>query len=64
MISTARLSLFLAGAACAVLLAAGPRAQEPGALPPLVSAEQFEQWLTELSNWGRWGPDDELGRPT
>ena len=29
--------------------------------PPLVSQEQFDLWLTELSNWGRWGPDDELG---
>ena len=57
----ARLSLFLAGTACAALLAAGPHAQEPDALPPLVSAEQFDTWLTELSNWGRWGPDDELG---
>jgi len=28
---------------------------------PLVSAEQYEPWQTELSNWGRWGPDDELG---
>ena len=61
MIRSARLSLFLAGAACAALLAGGPHAQEPDALPPLVSAEQFDQWLTELSNWGRWGPDDELG---
>ena len=29
--------------------------------PPLVSQEQFDRWLVELSNWGRWGPDDELG---
>src|SRR5688572_7700239 len=21
----------------------------------------FERWMTELSNWGRWGADDELG---
>jgi kynurenine formamidase len=28
---------------------------------PLVSEAQFERWLTELSNWGRWGKDDELG---
>lgn len=28
---------------------------------PLVSAAQFERWQTELSNWGRWGKDDELG---
>src|SRR5215468_11607505 len=28
---------------------------------PLVSEAQFEAWQTELSNWGRWGRDDELG---
>ena len=38
-----------------------PRAQEPGTSAPLVSADQYERWQTELSNWGRWGPDDELG---
>ena len=56
-----RLSLLLGAAACAAMLSAGSRAQEPDAPPPLVSAEQFERWLTELSNWGRFGPDDELG---
>lgn len=28
---------------------------------PLVTAAQYERWQTELSNWGRWGKDDELG---
>ena len=28
---------------------------------PPVSAAQFERWKTELSNWGRWGRDDEMG---
>jgi kynurenine formamidase len=26
-----------------------------------VTREQFEKWMTELSNWGRWGKDDERG---
>ena len=26
-----------------------------------VSAEQYERWKTELSNWGRWGKQDEIG---
>lgn len=56
-----RPSLLLAGAVCAAVLSTEPLAQEPGAPAPLVSAEQFDRWLTELSNWGRWGPDDELG---
>ena len=25
------------------------------------SQEELERWMTELSNWGRWGKDDELG---
>src|ERR1700687_786240 len=28
---------------------------------PLVSKAQYEAWQTQLSNWGRWGKDDELG---
>ena len=56
-----RLSLLLGVAACAAVLSTGSQAQEPDTSAPLVSAEQFEGWQTELSNWGRWGPDDELG---
>ena len=26
-----------------------------------VSTEEFESWFEEISNWGRWGEDDELG---
>ena len=29
--------------------------------PPEVTAEQVRAWLDEFSNWGRWGPNDELG---
>ncbi|MFP6573403.1 MAG: cyclase family protein [Vicinamibacterales bacterium] len=29
--------------------------------PPLVSQALYERWIDDLSNWGRWGPDDELG---
>jgi kynurenine formamidase len=28
---------------------------------PPVSEAQFEAWQKELSNWGRWGKDDEIG---
>ena len=28
---------------------------------PNVSEDQVIAWFDELSNWGRWGPDDELG---
>lgn len=26
-----------------------------------VTAAMVEQWMSELSNWGRWGDDDEMG---
>jgi len=26
-----------------------------------ISAEEFDRTFEELSNWGRWGQDDELG---
>ena len=35
------------------------RAQDAEKHP--VSAEQYERWKKELSNWGRWGKDDEIG---
>lgn len=28
---------------------------------PGATQEQFEQWMTEYSNWGRWGDDDQIG---
>ena len=28
---------------------------------PEVTAEEVQAWLGEFSNWGRWGPNDELG---
>lgn len=31
--------------------------------PPLVSRAQYDAWFDGLSNWGRWGPDDEMGAP-
>ena len=56
-------------AALAVLVAAGGMgwlAEGWGtvnaqATRPVLSKAQFERWKTELSNWGRWGKDDELG---
>ncbi len=38
-----------------------PVAQEVRTPRPLVTQAEYERWQTELSNWGRWGPDDELG---
>src|SRR5260370_25807591 len=40
---------------------AGDAASQGSPSRPLVSEVQFEAWQTELSNWGRFGKDDELG---
>ena len=36
-------------------------ASQGAASAPLVTQAQYDQWRVELSNWGRWGKDDELG---
>jgi hypothetical protein len=28
---------------------------------PIPTEEDVLGWMTTLSNWGRWGPEDELG---
>jgi kynurenine formamidase len=35
-------------------------AQAPAAVAPL-DAATIDRWMTELSNWGRWGKDDQRG---
>jgi kynurenine formamidase len=37
-----------------------PRAQ-PKTPSHAVTKDQYERWKQELSNWGRWGKDDQLG---
>ena len=40
---------------------AGDAASQGSSSRPLVTEAQYEAWQTELSNWGRWGSDDQLG---
>jgi kynurenine formamidase len=46
------------GAGAVVLPRAGA---QQNATHPLVTKAEYERWQTELSNWERWGKDDELG---
>jgi kynurenine formamidase len=32
-----------------------------GAAPPVVTREDVNRWMTEISNWGRWGKEDQRG---
>ena len=43
----------------ALLILAGPMDGQQD--QPFVSEAEYERWQTELTNWGRWGPDDEMG---
>src|SRR4249920_2561246 len=38
-------------------------AQQPASAPRQAPATKADadRWMTELSNWGRWGKDDQLG---
>lgn len=36
-------------------------AAETGAAAQPITKEQIAKWMTELSNWGRWGKDDQKG---
>ena len=40
---------------------AGPFPAADAAPLERVTRAQFEAWFKEISNWGRWGKDDELG---
>lgn len=55
--ASAVLALFgLAGFGCTAYSQPDRSANAPGA-----TQQQFERWMTEHSNWGRWGDDDQLG---
>ena len=47
-------------ATIADLTAAGRPPQAAGS-GHAVTVAQYERWKTELSNWGRWGKDDQIG---
>src|SRR5215472_577115 len=44
-----------------VMTASARAPQGTGEASHRVTKEQFEQWKKDLSNWGRWGKDDEIG---
>src|SRR5687767_8060589 len=53
-------SVFVAASAGGFILSAQPAAQN-AAGRPLVPAAEYLRWQTDLTNWGRWGPNDEMG---
>ena len=54
--------LAVTGLAVVILAISEERAAaQPAAQHPLTTQAEYERWQKELSNWGRWGKDDELG---
>jgi kynurenine formamidase len=58
--STRRLMACVLGL-CILVTVCGDTLQGQGGDARAVSAEQYERWKTDLSNWGRWGRTDEIG---
>jgi hypothetical protein len=55
-------ALILSFAILAILALPGrPVGAQQSTTHPLVTEAEYKRWQTELSNWGRWGKDDELG---
>ena len=54
-------SVIAAAAVLLTALATGVATAQPAGSDRTVTAAQYEQWKAELTNWGRWGADDEIG---
>ena len=54
------ISMVVLIAALALSKASFQAGQAGGSRRPVTEAE-YERWKTELSNWGRWGKDDQIG---
>jgi kynurenine formamidase len=47
--------------AAAAAISSGVLVAQSGTSRSSVTAAQYEQWKKDLSNWGRWGKDDQIG---
>src|SRR5271168_4285686 len=53
--------LRLLGAASAAMALPGAFAAATDKYPRNLTKDDIDRWMTELSNWGRWGKDDQAG---
>jgi kynurenine formamidase len=49
------------GLPCTAAISTRAQPAPQGAGSQRVSRAEFDRWKTELSNWGRWGKDDQIG---
>ena len=56
-------TIVVLGLACAAALSlrAAPAPAEQAASSRAATRADFDRWMKELSNWGRWGTDDQVG---
>ena len=54
-------ALAVTGGASASLLSQSPSPFKPDTSRPVITNEQYVEWQKTISNWGRWGQDDQLG---
>src|SRR5262245_627603 len=57
----ARVVVFVIAVTAAIGLTVRTSAQNSGASSHTVTKAMVDRWMTELSNWGRWGKDDQRG---
>jgi len=58
---SARARVRMLGAVSAALAVGHGYAAEADKYPRNLTKEDIDRWMTELSNWGRWGKDDQAG---
>ena len=54
-------ALALVAASAAIVRSQQGSGGTPSADRPPVAKADYERWKTELSNWGRWGKEDQIG---
>lgn len=58
---TIRLSFVIGAVAATIFFGRSLVQTAPSVRKPITTEAEFKQAMKDLSNWGRWGPDDELG---
>jgi kynurenine formamidase len=61
LLETMTFAVMTAGAAVTIVTVTAGAPVPQGGSDNTVSKEEYQRWTKELTNWGRWGKDDEIG---
>ncbi len=61
MTKSALLTILVVAGTIAITAAGGAQNTATAGSPAKVTKDDITRWMTELSNWGRWGKDDQRG---